>query len=597
AGAVTMRAKFESSTVPPAIVGPTMRRLVRPNTRLMRSLAFDSSVRPEHLVERVNAGAVVTAPPKVVPPGVATVGDVATGALPANIPPWLADWLRGAPWHVYLPFIIAFVLAMLLVFFGLGGALGLVVAAIGVAISYYFDRLRERIALADLMREENQTPASVDALPASGDFTITPVDPAQATVTLTQGGPDSPAAERFKRALKDLHQVVQASFAADTVGENGPARTRLDLAGTAATIVAALNPALTITRLANVQVRMPPRIRAQLPEAFVEAMAYPVFDMPMYAPLKDLSSELLITNVNRIENNSITLLETNQKFIESYMVGLNHEFARELLWREYPTDQRGSYFRQFWDVSSFLATNPNDPALRERLRDIPPLDRWSVHSKLGNHDARERPGDNEEEVVLAIRGELLKRYPNTVIYAQAAQWQRINGRIDVKLERTLVELTPAEEAAPPREKLRTPLYEAKIDPDITFFGFDLTVPDARGGTGANEGDPAGWFFVIKERPGEPRFGFDEASSPSVVVYNDLGWDRVPQTGEFIKPIGGVVPAIPNSTPAGESEKERQRADDVQVRWNNDVSAAELAYILFQAPVMVAIHAAEMLPAS
>ena len=33
------------------------------------------------------------------------------------------------------------------------------------------------------------------------------------------------------------------------------------------------------------------------------------------------------------------------------MVGLNHEFARELLWREYPTDQRGSYFRQFWDVA------------------------------------------------------------------------------------------------------------------------------------------------------------------------------------------------------------------------------------------------------
>ena len=33
------------------------------------------------------------------------------------------------------------------------------------------------------------------------------------------------------------------------------------------------------------------------------------------------------------------------------MVGLNHEFARELLWREFPTDQRGSYFRQFWDPS------------------------------------------------------------------------------------------------------------------------------------------------------------------------------------------------------------------------------------------------------
>ena len=43
-------------------------------------------------------------------------------------------------------------------------------------------------------------------------------------------------------------------------------------------------------------------------------------------------------------------METNQRFVEAYMVGLNYEFARKLLWREYPTDQRGSYFRQFWSV-------------------------------------------------------------------------------------------------------------------------------------------------------------------------------------------------------------------------------------------------------
>jgi len=31
--------------------------------------------------------------------------------------------------------------------------------------------------------------------------------------------------------------------------------------------------------------------------------------------------------------------------------------------------------------------------------------------------------------------------------------------------------TAAEEAAPPDSKVRTPLYEAKVDPDINFFGF------------------------------------------------------------------------------------------------------------------------------
>ena len=373
-------------------------------------------------------------------------------------------------------------------------------------------------------------------------------------------------------------------------------RATLNLSDAVRTTLQAVDPAVTIPRLARQQIKVPPRIAAEQSETFVEAMAYPVFDLPMYAPLRDLSDELLIPNLNLIENNSITLLETNQKFIEAYMVGLNHEFARELLWREYPTDQRGSYFRQFWDVSVFFAgAAADDATLRERLRDIPPLIAGPWRRSSGDHDARERPGDNEEEVVLVIRGELLKRYPNAVVYAQGAKWERLsNGDIDRAKERKLVELTAAEEADPPRTKLRTPLYQAKIEPDIYFFGFDLTVPAARGGSGERRNDPAGWFFVLKERPGEPRFGFDETSDVQIVVYNDLGWDRVPMQGSFIRAIGGAVPAIPNASPAGQAEKELQRLEDVKVRWDNDASAAEIAYVLYQAPVMVALHAAEML---
>ena len=37
-----------------------------------------------------------------------------------------------------------------------------------------------------------------------------------------------------------------------------------------------------------------------------------------------------------------------------------------------------------------------------------------------------------------------------------------------------------------------------------FFGFDLKEEDARGGTGAPGDDDPGWFFVLKERPGDPR---------------------------------------------------------------------------------------------
>ena len=118
-------------------------------------------------------------------------------------------------------------------------------------------------------------------------------------------------------------------------------------------------------------------------------MNYPQFDLPMYKPLSDLSKEYFLPNINLIEQNSITLLETNQKFIESYMVGINHEMSRELLWREYPTDQRGSYFRQFWDVSGYLPdASENLATLKERLKDIPELHRWVLTSNLGDHDNR-----------------------------------------------------------------------------------------------------------------------------------------------------------------------------------------------------------------
>ena len=45
-------------------------------------------------------------------------------------------------------------------------------------------------------------------------------------------------------------------------------------------------------------------------------MAYPQIDLPMYRAAGERSAELFLPNINLIAPNSITLLETNQKFIE-----------------------------------------------------------------------------------------------------------------------------------------------------------------------------------------------------------------------------------------------------------------------------------------
>ena len=330
-------------------------------------------------------------------------------------------------------------------------------------------------------------------------------------------------------------------------------------------------------------------------------MAYPEIDVPMYQPLLDLSDEHFVPNINLIEPNSITLLETNQRFIEAYMVGLNHEFSLELLWREFPTDQRGSYFRQFWDVSSYLnKENLNEEALREKLRDIPKLHRWSRSSDLGDHDHREQGGENEEEVVLVIRGELLKKYPTAVIYAHRAKWiLGDDGKPDLTQPRDF------DDSEPPEVVIKTPLYEAKVEPDIYFFGIDLDVIEAKGDSGENEGDAAGWFFVIKERPGEPRFGFDVPGDPSdfsateVELWNDLSWSHVVDNvaeGDFIKIDGTRTISVPDTSgTVTDKQKAQQIKEDSHVQWQSSMNAAELDYILYQVPVLMGVHAAEMLP--
>ena len=85
-----------------------------------------------------------------------------------------------------------------------------------------------------------------------------------------------------------------------------------------------------------------------VPDVIVPVMTAPSFYLPMNESLKELGLEYFVPNLNLVPQNSVTIFESNQKFIEAFMVGANYEMGRELLWREYPTDQRGTYFKHFW---------------------------------------------------------------------------------------------------------------------------------------------------------------------------------------------------------------------------------------------------------
>ncbi len=124
----------------------------------------------------------------------------------------------------------------------------------------------------------------------------------------------------------------------------------------------------------------------------------------MYEPLRDLSQELLLPGIETSLPDSVLGLKTNRRFVEAYMVGLNFEMGRELLWRGFPTDQRGTYFDQFWDW-------------RPRRR-APTSIRCICGASA--RSAMHRPLPAREQFVMLLRSALLRRYPNAVIYLTPA---------------------------------------------------------------------------------------------------------------------------------------------------------------------------------
>jgi hypothetical protein len=559
--ATTLAAQMKTSRVPRATVSSALRKQLRPRGRFARQL-FAADVRADATARTfaaVSARRLSAAPP-LRPPGGAVVEKLDdTGA-------------SGA---------------------GGGVTTGGVITSGGAAAGGPMIRpgARARAAAMDL--------ASAAAQPTftfvgSGTDATLPASMANVPVGPIVAG-DSRDAADMRRALIEFADAVLVDVAPEA------STPPLDVTTIHAKAMAALEPhrafaarfapllrvggvdLMTFARERYVHGAAAPGVTPTLPEV----MNYPDIREAAYAPLDAVSSECFLPNLRLIPDNTLSLLETNQRLIESYLAGLNHEFARELLWREYPTDQRGSCFRQFWDVSSYVDREGRDPkALTEYLKDVPPLHEWARNSALGAHNHRNAQGD-ASQVVLVIRGALLKRYPNTFIYAQKATWgsgPRANRLVLADETGGLFE------SAPNDARLRFPLYKARVAPDIHFVGFDLTLDDVRGDPRLEEtaaartlvGDATGWFFVLQEAVGEPRFGLDVDvpidSAPE--QWDNLSWANLD--------LGGgqaidVAKAFLNP-PAG--------ANPNGVGWGTQ--AADMAYILYRDPAMVAVHGRDML---
>jgi hypothetical protein len=231
------------------------------------------------------------------------------------------------------------------------------------------------------------------------------------------------------------------------------------------------------------------KLRFVIPPLFDRVMAFPHLMEPMYDALAKVDQEAFMPGIGNLPPDLIMLVQVNQYFIDAFMVGANFEMNRELLWRAFPTDLRGTPFQRFWD-----RRRDKGDGTRERLPDMEPIHLWGVQP-LG---LRSDPNITDpDRVALLIKGRLLLRYPNTAVYA----WKRVKNvpEDQSKLLKNAQGLPPN-----PKTDIQTPVFAGFLQPDITFFGFDIDRDDI--------GD---WCFVVEEQMSEPRFGFDVPVPPPV----------------------------------------------------------------------------------
>jgi hypothetical protein len=567
-----------------------MRRLVRPRGATSRRLqGADPTFGQGRLIDDVNEGKATAAKPKELPAGLPNDAALADGLA---IPGWQRLLLALRPWLVIALIVIGIILLLLALW-----AFAILAFVAAAAVWALTIRARRRQAAINAITDPMHIDEAIGGAPAAPGFVFVEIDPpdrpgALSVVTSQTSAGFTGKIVSFgtKTGAGDTVEGGNFRKAAVAIGHRlaikpvTPVRPKVDLAGAAGKVASSMDPHWSWPHLVAGEIRFPFDPGWLLNhEHLVPAMAYPDFDDPMYEKLRDLSSELFLPNIGLIPPDTITLLRTNPPFIESYMVGLNHEFGRELLWREYPTDQRGSYFRQFWSVKGLVVpqTNLTPEQQKAMYRDIAPLDTWTTASELGHHPAPERPKTGD--LVLTVRGELLKKYPNTLIYAQKAHlFKEPNGTPRPNHKPVIHEVTTKAEMD---AEIRFPMFTAEVEPDIRFFGFDLTIPQAKGADHpAAENDDWGWYFIIAEIPGEPRFGMDiefdpDDDSTTPISWNDLAWDNV--SGAFVDPAVQPNAAIWNSLSA-----------QLRAQWGSH--SADLASILLQRPVMIAVHAREML---
>jgi len=266
---------------------------------------------------------------------------------------------------------------------------------------------------------------------------------------------------------------------------------------TLATVVAAFDP-LELGRrgvVARVAALEPLLGAGELP---CRVRIGPVFPDPLFWDLLEVDRGMVLPGAAGFPDNGVRLVGVNGAFVASFLLGANHEMARELLWREYPADLGATTFRRFFDHL-------------DGGNDIEPIEAWPAGATLES-----RAGAVGASSVIVVRGDVVARYPDLHVF-----------------------VAPGVGGEPQLATALGPIFEGLLGSDMRFFGFDVTTGDLRG-----EGAGEEWFVGFEERVVAPRFGLDLGRASTPTTWDELTWA---QFGDAVNVPATTVPGLPSLT--------------------------------------------------
>lgn len=232
-----------------------------------------------------------------------------------------------------------------------------------------------------------------------------------------------------------------------------------------------LQPSRTVRAALRGRLVLSDAIRARWPmeNLLRPIMAAPRFNRPMYEALNDYDRDWLVPGLGLLPaDDFVTVLETNPAFVESFLVGLSDEMGRELLWRGFPTDRRGTCFWRFWD--------------REQDELAEPIHRF-VRTALGRHVTTGGDGGSSPRAAIVVKSELVRRFPDLII--------------DVVRNQGTADAPVFETEASPQQAARE-LFAAFLAPDIAILGIDLSIDEL-------DRPESDWWILVAEHPTAIRF--------------------------------------------------------------------------------------------